>query len=55
MEKRKLQDKMAQEKADILAHQEYMRRVQEEKEKGKRMVTCVFFRNLSKLHFSLRN
>ncbi len=38
MEKRKLQDKMAQERADILAHQDYMRRVAEEKEKGKRMV-----------------
>jgi len=38
MEKRKLQDKMAQEKADILAQQEYMRRVQEEKEKGRRML-----------------
>jgi len=38
MEKRRLQDKMAQEKADILAQQEYMRRVQEEKEKGRRML-----------------
>jgi len=37
-EKRRLQDQMAQEKADILANIEYMRRVQEEKEKGKRML-----------------
>lgn len=37
-EKRKLQDQMAQEKADILANLEYMKKVREEKEKGKRML-----------------
>jgi len=37
-ERRKLQEKMEQEKADILAHMEYMKRVQEEKEKGRKLV-----------------
>jgi len=37
-ERRKLQEKMEQEKADILAHMEYMKRVQEEKEKGRKLL-----------------
>jgi len=38
IERRKIQEKMEQEKAEILAQQEYMRKVQEKKEKGKRML-----------------
>ena len=41
-EKRKLQEQMAKEKSDILANIEYMKKVQEEKEKGKRMVSEFF-------------
>jgi len=41
IEKKRLQDKMAAEKADIQANLDYMRRVREEKEKGKRMVTPI--------------
>ncbi len=38
VERKLIQDKMAAEKADIQANLDYMRRVREEKEKGKRMV-----------------
>jgi len=37
-ERKRLQDKMDQEKADILAHQEYMKKVAEEKEKGRKLL-----------------
>jgi len=38
IEQQRIQDKMAAEKADIQANLDYMRRVREEKEKGKRML-----------------
>jgi len=41
-ERKRLQDKMDQEKADILAHQEYMKKVAEEKEKGRKLVNNLF-------------
>jgi hypothetical protein len=39
IERRRLQEKMEQEKADLLANAEYMKKVQEEKEKGKKLVS----------------
>ncbi len=43
MERRRQQEKLEKEKADIQAHMEYMQRVREEKEKGKRAVNRFLF------------
>lgn len=45
IERRKIQEKMEQERAEILAHQEYMKKVAEEKEKGRKMVKVLLIRN----------